>query len=183
MKRKRRLGQPPPDVRQDRDRLHEPSRPAQERPVEARGEHALLRSRDLQLARRCAYRRGPGGRPMHENAVLERHSAEPNLFRSHTRSLPSLVTVTNTHASPLSHSTRTGLALLAAALLLGALGNALLRQTPWGLNVAVWVLALAAAGALLLRPRPPPPPPGPPWAAAPGSGFSVAAAPRGSPTL
>ena len=120
---------------------------------------------------------------MHENAVLKRHSAEPNLFRSHTRSLPSLVTVTNRNASPLSDSTRTGLALLAAALLLGALGDALLRQTPWGLNVAVWVLALAAAGALLLRRAHHPLPRARLWLAVPVLGFAVAAAWRDSPIL
>jgi len=41
--------------------------------------------------------------------------------------------------------TKLGLNVLEAALLLGVLGDALLRQTPWGLNVFLWTGALAAA--------------------------------------
>ena len=41
--------------------------------------------------------------------------------------------------------TKLGLKVLEAALLLGALGDALLRATPWGLNVLLWAAALAAA--------------------------------------
>jgi hypothetical protein len=37
------------------------------------------------------------------------------------------------------------LSILEAALLLGVLGDALLRQTPWGLNVFLWTGALVAA--------------------------------------
>ena len=40
--------------------------------------------------------------------------------------------------------TKLGLNVLKAALLLGVLGDALLRQTPWGLNVFLWAGALAA---------------------------------------
>ncbi len=48
--------------------------------------------------------------------------------------------------------TKTGLEILEAALLLGILGDVLLRQTPWGLNVFLWVTVLAAAlVALTLR--------------------------------
>lgn len=48
--------------------------------------------------------------------------------------------------------TKTGLEILEAALLLGVLGDVLLRQTPWGLNVFLWVTVLAAAlVALVLR--------------------------------
>ncbi|HLM56295.1 MAG TPA: DUF4153 domain-containing protein, partial [Pyrinomonadaceae bacterium] len=51
-------------------------------------------------------------------------------------------------------STRTGLLVLEASLLLGLLGDALLRALPWGLNVLLWVGALAAAyGALVRRGR------------------------------
>lgn len=50
-------------------------------------------------------------------------------------------------------STRTGLLVLEASLLLGLLGDALLRATPWGLNVLLWVGALAAAYAALVRRR------------------------------
>lgn len=50
--------------------------------------------------------------------------------------------------------TRVGLEILEAALLLGLLGNALLRATPWGLNVLLWIGALVfAMGALTLRRR------------------------------
>ncbi len=48
--------------------------------------------------------------------------------------------------------TKTGLEILEAALLLGVLGDVLLRETPWGLNVFLWVTVLAAAMiALTLR--------------------------------
>jgi hypothetical protein len=40
---------------------------------------------------------------------------------------------------------RQGLQVLGLALLLGALGDALLRSTLWGLMAAVWVTVLAAA--------------------------------------
>ncbi|HZG53310.1 MAG TPA: DUF4173 domain-containing protein, partial [Pyrinomonadaceae bacterium] len=45
----------------------------------------------------------------------------------------------------MSNRTKLGLNILEAALVLGVLGNALLRQTPWGLNVFLWTGALAAA--------------------------------------
>jgi Domain of unknown function (DUF4153) len=46
---------------------------------------------------------------------------------------------------------KTGLALgvLAAALVLGVLGDALLRATPWGVNVLLWTQALVAAAVAL----------------------------------
>jgi hypothetical protein len=47
--------------------------------------------------------------------------------------------------------TRLGLGLLGVALILGALGDALLRATPWGVNVLLWVAALAGASAGLAR--------------------------------
>jgi hypothetical protein len=57
----------------------------------------------------------------------------------------------------MSGATRVGLALLAAGVVLGIAGDALLRATPLGLNVPVWA-ALFAATALALerwrRPRP-----------------------------
>src|SRR2546423_1508319 len=52
----------------------------------------------------------------------------------------------------MSERTRQGLHVIAAALLLGVLGDALLRATPWGLNFFLWTGAgLAAAVALLER--------------------------------
>jgi hypothetical protein len=57
----------------------------------------------------------------------------------------------------MSGTTRVGLALLAAGILLGVAGDMLLRATPLGLNVPVWA-ALFVAAALALerwrRPRP-----------------------------
>jgi hypothetical protein len=48
--------------------------------------------------------------------------------------------------------TKLGLRVLEAALLMGLLGDALLRATPWGINVLLWVGALATAIlALLVR--------------------------------
>ena len=44
--------------------------------------------------------------------------------------------------------TRLGLGVLGAALFLGMLGDGLLRVTPWGINLFLWVAALVgAAGA------------------------------------
>jgi hypothetical protein len=43
-------------------------------------------------------------------------------------------------------STRRGLDVLQAALVLGVLGDALLRATPWGLNLLLWMLCFTAAG-------------------------------------
>lgn len=49
----------------------------------------------------------------------------------------------------MSNRTKLGLNVVGAALLLGVLGDALLRETPWGLNVLLWTGALAAAMCLL----------------------------------
>jgi hypothetical protein len=43
--------------------------------------------------------------------------------------------------------TRLGLGVLGAALLLGMLGDGLLRATPWGINLFLWVAALVGAAA------------------------------------
>jgi hypothetical protein len=42
--------------------------------------------------------------------------------------------------------TRLGLELFAAALVLGVLGDAMLRATPWGLNASLWIGCLAVTG-------------------------------------
>jgi hypothetical protein len=52
--------------------------------------------------------------------------------------------------SRMSERTRKGLDVLEAALLLGVLGDALLRATPWGANLLLWVMALTAAVIALL---------------------------------
>jgi hypothetical protein len=51
----------------------------------------------------------------------------------------------------MTEKTRLGLDVLWAGLLLGVLGDVLLRAEPWGLNVVLWVGALAAAVAALVR--------------------------------
>ncbi|HEX8073138.1 MAG TPA: DUF4153 domain-containing protein [Pyrinomonadaceae bacterium] len=50
----------------------------------------------------------------------------------------------------MNERTKQALHALAAALLLGALGDALLRATPWGLNLFLWVGAVVAVVVLLL---------------------------------
>ena len=51
----------------------------------------------------------------------------------------------------MNERTRQGLHALAAALLLGILGDALLRATPWGLNFFLWTGACLAATVALLE--------------------------------
>lgn len=51
----------------------------------------------------------------------------------------------------MDEKTRLGLVTLAAALVLGVLGDTLLRETPWGLNVALWLLAVAATVVAVAR--------------------------------
>lgn len=46
-----------------------------------------------------------------------------------------------------------GLAILGAALLMGALGDALLRALPWGVNLPLWILAVIAVCLALARRR------------------------------
>jgi hypothetical protein len=53
--------------------------------------------------------------------------------------------------APLSLRTRNGVAVAAAALALGAAGDALLRPAPWGLNLTLWTALLVAAAAGLQR--------------------------------
>lgn len=49
--------------------------------------------------------------------------------------------------------TKSGLEVLEAALLLGLLGDALLRATPWGLNVLLWISVLVAVMTTLILRR------------------------------
>lgn len=53
----------------------------------------------------------------------------------------------------MNERTKTGLEILQAAVLLGVLGDVLLRQTPWGLNVLLFIIALVAAFAMLILRR------------------------------
>ena len=50
----------------------------------------------------------------------------------------------------MNEKTKTGLEILQAAVLLGVLGDVLLRQMPWGLNVLLFVGALVAAFVMLV---------------------------------
>src|SRR3712207_9495905 len=50
----------------------------------------------------------------------------------------------------LDGKTRLGLGVLGAALVLGLLGDWLLRATPWGVNLFLWVAALVGAAALVV---------------------------------
>ena len=49
----------------------------------------------------------------------------------------------------MSERTRLGLGVLGAALALGTVGDLLLRATPWGINVFLWIAALAGSAAAL----------------------------------
>jgi hypothetical protein len=52
-------------------------------------------------------------------------------------------------------SGRTAIALTLLALLIGVLGDALLRGTPWGVNVVIWGIAVGAALMFVVRRAPP----------------------------
>ena len=49
----------------------------------------------------------------------------------------------------MSDRTKLGLGILAVAAIMGMLGDALLRETPWGLNVLVWIVGIVAAASTL----------------------------------
>src|SRR5688572_4193336 len=53
----------------------------------------------------------------------------------------------------MNERTKTGLEILQAAVLLGVLGDVLIRQTPWGLNVLLFTGALVAAFVMLVLRR------------------------------
>jgi Domain of unknown function (DUF4153) len=54
----------------------------------------------------------------------------------------------------MSEKTVLALRVMAGAAAMGILGDILLRQTPWGLNVLLWLAALVSAIAILLRLQP-----------------------------
>ena len=68
--------------------------------------------------------------------------------------------------SQMGEKTKLALVVLAAAVPLGVLGDALLRATPWGLNVFLWVAALVAAACVAARRKGRASPGGWPWALA-----------------
>jgi len=91
---------------------------------------------------------------------------------------------TDTEApSPISSETRFGLGVLGAALLSGLLGDALLRATPWGINVLAWMTGLVASVTVLLRWQRPQLMNGAKWLAVPVIFFAAAFAWRDSATL
>lgn len=51
----------------------------------------------------------------------------------------------------MNERTKTGLQIIQAAVILGVLGNILLRQTPWGLNAFLFVTLFVAALVMLMR--------------------------------
>jgi hypothetical protein len=53
----------------------------------------------------------------------------------------------------MNETTKSVLAVLGAGILLGILGDALLRATPWGLNVLLWLAALGIAAGVVMRRR------------------------------
>ena len=66
------------DLRQQRERLGEPRRPAQQRVPDRGGAEPLAPRHDLQLAVVGPHRAGPGLGPVHEDAVRKRHATEPD---------------------------------------------------------------------------------------------------------
>ncbi|HYH83404.1 MAG TPA: DUF4173 domain-containing protein [Longimicrobium sp.] len=66
-------------------------------------------------------------------------------------SVESIAAVPARPHAPLTPRTRHGLGVAASALALGALGDALLRPAPWGINLTLWAAALIAAAAGLQR--------------------------------
>lgn len=94
---------------------------------------------------------------------------------------------TEAQAEPLppvmTPQTKLGLQLLAAALLAGVSGNILLRATPWGLNVGLWIAIVAAAILWLVRHHPPALLGRAKWLTAPAIFFASTFAWRDSPTL
>src|SRR5512139_2978669 len=79
--------------------------------------------------------------------------------------------------------TRIGLSILGAALVLGILGEALLRVTPWGPNAAIWIAALGLACFVVARRQAVPLEGGGRWLMLPVVVFAGALAWRDSTTL
>ncbi len=79
--------------------------------------------------------------------------------------------------------TRLGLHLLGAALLAGVSGNLLLRATPWGVNLGIWVTLVAATIFWLVRQHQSELLGQAKWLAAPAIFFAATFAWRSSPTL
>jgi hypothetical protein len=83
----------------------------------------------------------------------------------------------------MNSTTKTGLGILAISIVLGLLGDALLRATPWGINVFLWTATLVAAVILLARALRLEVTGAGRWLALPGLFFAAAVAWRASPVL
>jgi hypothetical protein len=83
----------------------------------------------------------------------------------------------------MSDRTRLALGVIVAAFIMGGLGDLLLRQTPWGLNILLWLAALMVATTLLFRLQPVPAPQFGRWMLLPVVIFGAAFAWRDSPFL
>jgi len=79
--------------------------------------------------------------------------------------------------------TKLGLNILGAALVLGVLGDGLLRATPWGVNVLLWVGALLCAVIAIVRWRKIALSAGAPWLILPAINFAAGFVWCDSPTL
>lgn len=83
----------------------------------------------------------------------------------------------------MSDRTRLALAALGAALLLGILGDGLLRATPWGINAVLWLMLLLGTLLALMRWQFPAARGGGRWMIVPALLFAAAIAWRGSGVL
>lgn len=93
--------------------------------------------------------------------------------------------VANIEPAPpvMTPQTRLGLHLLTAALLAGISGNQLLRVTPWGVNVGIWITFVATMILWLVQRHQPQLLGQAKWLAAPAIFFAATFAWRSSPTL
>jgi hypothetical protein len=83
----------------------------------------------------------------------------------------------------MTEKTRLGISLMATGLVGGALGDALLRSRPWGLNLFVWIAALIASVTAVLILNRVEPGAGRKWLVIPLLLFAAAVAWRDSPVL
>ena len=134
LERQPRLGQPPPHPRQERERLEDLRRPAQDRIAHVRADQSLALGRDLQLAALRADRARPRGRPVHEHAVRERHPAEVQLLRhrlKRTHRASSSRRWRSTAAGP-RESSRPSTATTGTTSRTAELANASSARSSWG---------------------------------------------------
>ena len=83
LERQARFRQSTADLRNDRQRVGEPGRPAQQRALDLRAAEPLAPRYDLQLAVVGADGASPRGGAVDEDAVREGHATEPHLVVAH----------------------------------------------------------------------------------------------------